>query len=136
MTTKDHRLNDLLTQLVDLQQKQWNLMTLIESYITNNNGLTDAQNLSAYEAIRVLASAGDFHQITEEEAEYFMQQVAKAGTIVRKPVVTVTPMPYDEFAKKYSDAYRQSGDDIPDLTDAYAVYCADPAGHFLHKGQP
>lgn len=134
MTTKDHRLNDLLTQLVETQQKQWNLMTLIESYITNNNGLTDAQTDSAYEAVRVLASAGDFHRVTEEEAEYFMQQVAKTGTIVRKPVVTVTPMEYDEFVRQYTAAYKEAGDDVPgDLTAAYAVYCGDPAGHFLHK---
>ena len=52
---------------------------------------------------------------------------------LRKPLVTVTPMEYDEFAQKYSDAYRQSGDDVPDLTEAYAVYCANPGSHFLHK---
>lgn len=137
MPHKDPRLIDLLTQAVELQQKQWNLALMIESYITNNNGLTDAQTADMNEAIRVLASAGDFHQVSPDEAEYFLREVAKTGAIVRKPTVSVPPLAYDEFAVQYGAAKNANGEyvDTEILTAAYAIYCENPAAHFLHQGQ-
>lgn len=59
----------------------------------------------------------------------------KGVTPVIKNTSTITPMSFDEFSIKYTKERARAGDTTKpaDLTAAYAVYCRDPDGHWLHK---
>lgn len=52
-----------------------------------------------------------------------------------RPVSNISPMSFDLFSIKYMNERAKAGDPTnpDDLTAAYAVYCRDPAGHWLHK---
>lgn len=129
----DTRLIELLERAVDLMKQEWTVLALIESYITNNNGLKDAQVTAAIAAIARLAQEDT--PISEESCNWFMAQVAKSTAIVTTRRAPITPLSFDDFSIKYVEERDKAGDTTKpeDLTTAYAVYCRDPAGHWLHK---
>lgn len=91
----------------------------------------DAKNLTeAEETVReVLHGPIDSSNI---EITY-VREVLNQSPIVK--TTTIPPMDFETFSKKYTKERAKAGDHTKpeDLTAAYAAYCSDPAGHWLHK---
>lgn len=76
---------------------------------------------------------GEFNQAVFTAMDLALRWKAAQKRLTNKEVIS--PMDYDTFVKEYVNQRAKAGDATdPDmLTDAYALYCRDPSGHWLHK---
>jgi hypothetical protein len=128
----DLRLLQLLKRAVEHQRQYWFDTALIECVMTENKGFTSKQVDTLKEVISKLALSEN--DPDESSCEYLKQEIQKSTPAIL-PVSSKTPMAFDEFSQKYVREREKAGDytDPNDLTAAYAVYCQNPDGHWLHK---
>ena len=126
-----HRLCVLLSRAVQAKNQELITKSLLEHFCyvlpTGDNRLQIDKLISKY-----VQEAVD---VTPEVTDQFITELGLNIQNMPTVIKSVQPMDYEEFSTKYIEARKLAGGQINTeiVTEAYAVYCSDPAGHFLHK---